>query len=402
MAVKERKLAYESLVKIMIEGKYSNLVLRFNRENTPFVTQLVYGTLRNYRLLRYSWSQKVSRQPAGKLAVLLDMAAYELLMMDSPDYAVIDEAVDIAHDFGKSQAGFVNGVLRKLSPEDLKTADPAIRTSHPDWLWALWKAHYGEEVGMRIMEADLDEPKVGLRINRKLMNAEQLSRMKGFTPATVAGAFYYDGNILETEVYRRNQVIIQSESSQEVVRAMDIQPGMRVLDLCAAPGSKSLQIAEQLNGKGEVVANELYESRTQLIRENAIRYGYENIRTISADGREIAMRLEPGSFDAVLLDAPCSGLGTLKHKPEIKIRITPEDLDDIIALQKELLDEAALMVRKGGELMYSTCTLNRKENDRQVESFLKDHPDFRLKLNKTVYPFDYQSDGFFYGLMVRE
>ncbi len=401
--MKEREIAYQNLCSIIIDGKFSNLVLRNSPVTSPFITQLVYGTLRNYRLVRHIWSQYSQKRVPERIAILLDAACYERVMMDTPAYASVNEWVQIASTLKKgAYKALVNALLHKISKADLDADDLAIRTSHPDWLVRMWQAHYGVEVCKQICLEDIEEPRVALRANELLTSRQKLLEEPGFSAGALESALYYDGNIIQSSYYKDNLVIIQSESSQEVVNNLDVREDMEVLDICAAPGSKSLQLAMKMNNRGRIVANDLYDFRAELIRKNAERYGLTNIETCCHDGTEIEKYYPEGNFDVVLLDGACSGLGTLKHKPEIKINITDKDIDDLIDLQKRLLQAAARMVRKGGTLMYSTCTLNKKENERQVEAFLKEHPDYHLEAQRTVFPMEYHSDGFYWARLRRD
>ncbi|MCR5068008.1 MAG: 16S rRNA (cytosine(967)-C(5))-methyltransferase RsmB [Erysipelotrichaceae bacterium] len=401
--MKEREIAYQNLCQIIIDGKYSNLVLRSGKKTSPFITQLVYGTLRNYRLLREAWQKYAEKKLPNRLGVLLDGACYELLLMETPAYAAVNEWVEIAGSIKKgAYRAVVNAILHKVNKEDLNTEDLAVATSHPDWLVKMWQAHYGDEKAEEICRWDIREPRVALRANEMLTSREELLKDPRFSAGQLPGALYYDGNILESEYYKNNLVIIQSESSQEAVNSMPVREGMRVLDLCAAPGSKSVQLAMKMNDRGTVTANDLHDFRCQLIRQNAERFGLSAIEVCCHDGTEIDQYYPAESFDAVLLDGACSGLGTLRHKPEIKITITDKDIDDLIDLQKRLLEAAGRMVKAGGTLLYSTCTLNKKENERQVENFLKEHPDFHLDAQKTVFPGDYDSDGFYWARLIRD
>ncbi len=398
----ERETAYNCLCRILIDKQYSNIVLRNNKDNTPFVTQLVYGTLRNYRLARRCWQKYASKLPPQRIGILLDMAVYELCELKTPVYATINEIVNISkHLKGGAYSKMVNAVLRKVDVKDWQDQPLAVATSVPDWLLALWKAHYGKQTAEKIAWSMIEEPETAVRVNRKLTSEEELLKDPAFSSGVVKGCLCYQGNIVESSYFKNNQVIIQSQSSQLVVGSIDLKEGSKVLDMCAAPGSKSLQLAEKLNGSGEVTANDLYPHRVELIKQNALRYQYDNIKPICCDATKISEVLPEDSFDAVLLDAPCSGLGTIKHKPEIKQLITAGDLDDIVSLQKQLLSEAAKMVTDGGLLVYSTCTLNKKENEKQIEAFLQQHLNFTLVKEQTIFPFDFQSDGFYYCQLLR-
>ena len=170
---------------------------------------------------------------------------------------------------------------------------------------------------------------------------------------------------------------------------------MKILDLCAAPGTKTLHMSALLHNTGSITAVDLYPKRAELIKEGALKAGCTNIEVLAFDGREVKQHFPIGSFDAVFVDAPCSGLGVLRHKPEIKRTVTPEGLDAIEMIQRELLDASAEMVKPGGSLIYSTCTLNKKENEKQADRFLLLHPEFEMIKKQTLFPFEDEADGFF-------
>lgn len=195
--------------------------------------------------------------------------------------------------------------------------------------------------------------------------------------------------------------MIQSQSSQIAVDTLNVRKNSYVLDLCSAPGSKTVQMAMMMNNTGKIVSNELYDFRSELVRQNLNKYQIKNVELTTVDGVYIDNYYQRNSFDYVLLDAPCSGLGTLRHKPEIKITIKPQDIDEIVMLQKKLLISAANMLKPNGYLVYSTCTLNKKENERQIQSFLAERPDYSLVSQRTIFPFEFDSDGFFVAKLWR-
>ncbi len=398
--VNEREIAWKCLCKIIIEKQFSNIVLKNCLQNTPLVTQLVYGTLRNYRLCRYCWSKYTDKMPNNKISILLDMAVYELLLLKKPEYATVNEAVAIAAKInGGNYRGLVNALLHKVNKKDSEDLPLEISTSHPDWLVAMWKKQYGEEKCREICYADLQDGRVALRVNTLVTDREELMKDDLFSAGKVENSLHYQGNILETAYFKENKVIIQSLSSQLAVDTLKVQDNSEILDLCAAPGSKSIQMAMDMHNTGRVVSNDIYPFRCKMIEENAQRYGLNNIEACCHDGREIAKYYEEHSFDYVLLDAPCSGLGTLRHKPEIKITTVGKDIDDLVVLQRHLLQSAASMLKKGGFLLYSTCTLNKKENEKQVEQFLLANSNFRLINSRTIFPDEYDSDGFYVAKM---
>lgn len=400
--MKERETAYRCLYKILVEGQYSNLVLRHCDNNTPLVTELVYGTLRNYRSVRQLWLNYVDKKPNNQIAILLDMAVYELVLLDKPAYATVNEIVEIAKKIKKgAYSGMVNAVLRKVKQEDMDNLSENDRLSHPDWLINLWNNHYGKEICQKICQQDLLSGKVSLRVNTLKTTKQQLLRDGNFYQAEVENCLYYKGNIIDTDYFKNNLVMIQSQSSQIAVDTLNVRKNSYVLDLCSAPGSKTVQMAMMMDNTGKIVSNELYDFRSELVRQNLNKYQIKNVELTTVDGVYIDNYYQRNSFDYVLLDAPCSGLGTLRHKPEIKITIKPQDIDEIVMLQKKLLISAANMLKPNGYLVYSTCTLNKKENERQIQSFLAERPDYSLVSQRTIFPFEFDSDGFFVAKLWR-
>jgi 16S rRNA (cytosine967-C5)-methyltransferase len=208
-------------------------------------------------------------------------------------------------------------------------------------------------------------------------------------------AYDYESNLLESEIFKQGQVFPQDLSSQIVVDFCEVKPNQSVLDMCSAPGSKAVALAGLMHNQGEIIACDIHPQRVQLITEIADKCHASIIKTECLDTRSIHLNYPVSSFDVVLVDAPCSGLGVLRHKPDIKIHLKPETIDQLLILQYELLNEASLMVSEDGVLVYSTCTINRKENQSQIQRFLKDHPDFICVEEKQILPYQYHSDGFY-------
>ena len=212
--------------------------------------------------------------------------------------------------------------------------------------------------------------------------------------------FRFEGPLQKSEAFKEGKVLIQDYSSQQTVKLLEAKPGMKVLDACAAPGTKTQQIAMFMENKGSITAGELHEHRAKLINELMKRTGVSIVTSKVMDATQKDL-FEKESFDRILCDVPCSGLGDLSHKPEIRWHLKPEDLDEITVIQKEILSSCSSYLKKGGILVYSTCTLNRKENENQVKNFLKAHEDFELLSERTIFPFEYDSDGFYMAALRR-
>lgn len=409
--MKARKKAYQLLCDIMLGGQYSNLVLRkeindFNDQDKKFITNLVYGTMQNYLYVRYLWDDFVDKSIAQDIAILMDMSIYQIVFMDKvPTYAVVNEAVEIASECHRSKyKAMVNAMLRRFMREQRKEikGDPlhvlSIQTSHPLWLVKMWNKQYGYEITEKICLDNQSVPIQACRVNTHLIRKEELMEKN---PLFREGYLSKDallvesGNIANTSEFLEGLVTIQDESSQCVALMVDPKENERILDICAAPGTKTTHMAQLMHDKGEIIACDIHEHRVELIRNSMKRLHLSCIHPHILDGTTAHEAFEKESFDRILVDAPCSGYGVLKRKNDIKVHMQPSDMDEIIPLQKVILNSVSGLVKKEGILVYSTCTLNKKENEKQVESFIKEHPEFECIEMRTIFPYEFHSDGFF-------
>ena len=403
-----RQIALDILDRVDRQDAYADVLLnaRLKESGLPRVdgallTQTVYGALR-WRG-RIDWVlNRLLRQPLEDLEPtvrnLLRLGAYELLFLDRvPAYATVNELVGLGRRrAGPGKARLVNAILREIarrerdawSPpaESGNAADLAAFVSHPPWLVDLWRRQFGPAQSRRLMEANNREAPLVLRANRRRIARDDLvgrlcargidARPGRRSPLAIRlrGAAA-PGDLAEL---RDGLCQVQGEASQAVSLLVEPRPGMRVLDVCAAPGGKTTHMAELMDDRGEVVACDVSERGLSRLADNARRLGLESIRAQVRDATE-TLPGEAGAFDRVLVDAPCSGLGTLRGHPEIRWRRTPEDLERLAGLQARILDRAGRQVRPGGVLVYATCTLSRIENEQVVEGFLEQHGDFNLE-----------------------
>lgn len=411
-----RELAYELLQAICIEKTYSNLLLRkrldeAGEKNKGFVTQLVYGTLQNDRLCRYQWEDLVKKQPDARVAILLDMSVYQLLFMDKvPTYATINEAVNITKKrIHPKVARFVNATLHKVAQRKKRVIEGneierlAIETSHPTWLVTMWKAQYGWEIAQKICYADMETKPNAARVNTwKIDKAELLAQEPRFHEGALSeDALLYDGNLASSHWYEEGYVSIQDEASQLIARIVDPKSGEQILDVCSAPGTKANHMAELMKNEGRIVCGDIHEHRVKLIEEGANRLGIRIIEAKCMDATKLE-ELKGECFDRVLCDVPCSGYGVLARKSDIKYHMQSSDMDTLLPIQKAILATASTHVRPGGVLVYSTCTLNKKENEKQIQAFLKEHEEFTLVEEKTIFPFVANTDGFYMAKLIRK
>lgn len=395
-----RKKVLDILYRVMCEDGYASIIMRevkdISKEEMPFVSNLVYGVLRNYSYLENQW-RSYAKHTKAKTALAIDMAIYELFFTNSKEYAIVNETVELVN---KNDRAFVNAILRRVQKEGKKDfEDPCIQYSHPDWIYKMWKAHYGEETALKIMQADLEIPNVIGRINPLKITKAELEKDPSITFINDY-CFIKEGSILSMDEFQEGKVLIQNPSSIESVLALQLIDDLKVLDVCAAPGTKTQLISSFMHNTGEVIACDLYEHRLQLINQLMDKCGNTNVQTKVNDAN--VSSFEEETFDRVLCDVPCSGLGDLSHKPEIKWHLKPENIDEIIQTQAKILDVSSKYLKKGGILVYSTCTLNKKENTSQVQNFLKTHENYVLESEKTIFQFEKYHDGFYVAVLRKQ
>lgn len=406
----DRKIAFEILGNVLWNNAYSNIELNnaLNRnditdQDAKFITNIVYGVLQNYGFLKYQ-TEGYTQKPNRALDLLMVMAAYEIEFLRVPRYATVNEYVNLGKERNLDKV--LNAVLRKYETREVKFDDPmknlAINTSHPEWLVKMIEKHYGQDVVKAFCYANNMPPKNVARINRLRAN-EQYMLNEGFKKTKLSPDGYeFDGNIAYTDAFVRGCVTIQDESSQLVALSLDPKPGQTVLDMCAAPGSKTTHMGQLMKNEGKIYAFDIHPHKIDLINKAAERLGITNIIAAACDATKLDTKFESETFDKILVDAPCSGIGVIRRKPEIKLRDLRADFDQIIDIQKKLLITAAKLVKVNGEIVYSTCTLNKKENEKQIEEFMKSFPNFRLVEQKTILPNEYDSDGFYIAKLVKE
>lgn len=398
-----RDAALSILLEVSRNQAYSNLLLTrtmktyaIREQDKPLLTNLTYGTLQYRLTLDYYLAPFIKGKLDDWVRELLRMSLYQIIYLTKiPPHAAVNEAVEIAKVRGhKGTTGFVNGVLRSVLRQGVRSLDEvtdditrlSLETSHPEWLIRRWIDQYGLEVTSEMARANNEPPTNTARVNIAQTTVEKaLHQLKSEGAKVELGkvvpeAIYcHSGNVAKTYTYTKGWLTVQDESSMLPVYALDVHPGMKVLDMCAAPGGKTTQIAEHLEDTGEVHAHDLHEHKLELIEENAERLGLKSIWTSSGDSRELNYTYAPNTFDRILVDAPCSGLGVIRRKPEIKYNKTEADLESLTKIQAELLETAWTLVKPGGKIVYSTCTIDKTENDGVVLQFLERHPE-ALKL----------------------
>lgn len=396
MAKSARAVVLDELVRWETAGEWDNrrfsaaiAAAGLDRRDAALATFLAGGVMQN-RILVDWWIAKFSKIPLGKLErrvlMALRLGAFQLFFADSiPKHAAVSETVALMSGRDRRSAGFVNAILRALSKVDDPFASDArddierlsIRYSHPEWIVRELVGRKGLSGAEAELEANNSSPPTTLRVNTRRTDRaslmDELSKdgaevSEGLIPSAIT--MVGGGDVAELESFRKGKFWVQDVSSQLAGAALGVGEGMRVLDLCAAPGGKSFGAA---CAGGLVTSNDLTERKTALIRDGAARLGFD-IEVSTRDGREPPDEWL-GAFDRVICDAPCSGLGIIRKKPDIRYK-TASDIEKLPELQLELLESAARCVKNGGKLLYSTCTWRKEENENVVEVFLSKHPEF--------------------------
>ncbi len=344
---------------------------------------------------------------------VLRIGLYELLERGTPPHAAVSEAVDTAKAVrGKGASTLVNAVLRatvraieanKLPVPDTgkPVRDLAIRHSHPTWLVRRWLDRFGEEETVALLKSDNARPSYSLRINMLRTTQDEFGKRLDNLDVTWRLSEYLDDFVVVEQLQpiirggllAEGLCAVQDEAAGLVVCILAPQPGETILDGAAAPGGKALYAAQLMENEGRIVAVDLHEARTQLIRKSANAHGFTIIEPQTVDLRAATFDTQ---FDRVLLDVPCSGLGVLAKRADLRWQATPEKIEELVELQDELLDAAAHHVRPGGLLVYSTCTIAPEENAERVQAFLERHPSFSVEPAGESIPENMQTEeGFF-------
>jgi 16S rRNA (cytosine967-C5)-methyltransferase len=404
-----RQMATDILSKVDGRNAYADALLDSRLKSTALddrdralLTELIYGTLRwRGRLDAHlrPWIRRSLSQTDPFLRNLLRLSVYQLIFLDRiPDYAAVNEAVELAKTHaGGSAAGFLNGVLRNILRGTKEPAQPAIGNdaieeiaeywSHPEWLVKRWLEYFGNEEAEALLKINNGEAPLILRVNS--IRGPRVALLDLFRSQDVKASpspWSPDGIIIQSRVrvdqlpgFEDGSFQVQGEASQIVTYLLDPKPGERILDACAAPGGKATHIAERVGDRGQIVAIDISSRGIKRIEQNARRLGLVSIQPLCADASRALSTPLDQPYDRILVDAPCSGFGTLRSHPEIKWNRNESDIKRLSQLQKKILLCAASYLKKGGVLVYSTCTLIEDENEKVVEDFLNQHSEFVLE-----------------------
>lgn len=433
-----REVVLDILMEILEKGNLSHLILKqalekyqyLEKQDRAFITRITEGTL-EYLIQIDAVINRYSKIKVGKMKpvirTIMRMSVYQLLYMERvPDSAVCNEAVKLAKKRKfQGLTGFVNGVLRNISreKETIEFTSPAERYSIPQWMFSLWEKNYGKETAEKISASFLEDRPLTVRCNTSRAPMEKIVEsleaqgihveISTISPTVlqISGYDYLD----TVEAFAEGYITVQDTSSTLVGLVAAPNPGNLVLDVCSAPGGKSMHVADLMAGTGMVESRDLTEYKISLVEENIARCGFSNMRTCVWDATVLDPDME-GKADIVLADLPCSGLGIIGKKPDIKMRLQEEELHELAALQRKILSVVSRYVKPGGVLVYSTCTINPEENEgnalwieenlpfkrKEIASVLpealkNDCVDNRIQLLPGIHP----CDGFFIAAFVR-
>ena len=419
-----RELSLDILLSVTSSQTYSHIALRevldkyayFEKPKRALIKRLVEGVLENMLLLDEIIGQFSSvpvKKQKNVIRNILRMAVYEIFYMDSiPAHASVNEAVKLAERRGfRNLKGFVNGVLRSIEREKDHLTLPdslTIRYSMPEWIVNCWTDLYGRERTESILKSFFGKAPLAVHLTgdapeeRDMASRWEAEGVQASPIDGIPGAYFLSGveRVSSMQTFRDGLFFVQDVSSMRALSEIPVETGMEVLDLCGAPGGKSLFLAGKVGAEGHVTCRDLSEKKVSLIRENIGRCRLSNVNAEVSDARVFDPDRE-NRADLVIADLPCSGLGVLSRKPEIRYRITRQDIAALASLQREILSVAGRYVKPGGLLFYSTCTISREENEGNAAWFLSAFPEFTERTVCQLFPEALVQDGFFYAIFQR-
>ena len=410
---KARETAMKVLLAVHESGAYANIALMEALRKTSlseidrkFVTELVYGAVKAGDTLDWMiqcYTSRPLRKMTPYVRALLRLGMFQLFFLDRiPPSAICNESTELAKKYGHAGTGnFINAVLRTAAREPEKAKAPkndvvnylAIQFQHPEWLIRHWLEIFGRAETEKLCAFNNAPAVLSLRTNLlRIARDELLERLQSEGAEAVPSLWAPEGILCTAHAaldgmasLREGLFQVQDESSMQVAHVLDPQPGEFVIDMCSAPGGKSTHLAERMKNQGKILALDIHDAKLARVEDNAKRLGISIIKTKRMDARD-AGNAYPGKADRVLLDAPCSGLGVLRRRPDARWRKSKENIGKLPELQSELLESASHAVKPGGVLVYSTCTIESAENENVVHSFLRSHGDFSLDATGTYLP----------------
>lgn len=441
-----RTTCLELLQRIDNESGYSHLLIdreikrqQLTNKDAALLTEIVYGTMERKMTLDYMLEPFIYHKKLKSwVHMLLRLSVYQMIYLDKvPDYAIINDAVEIGKKRGhKGIASFINGVLRNVrrkgvrDPQDIP--DPiqrlSISTSHPKWLIKRWVTQYGMHTTKAMAQTNLKRKPLCVRVQPlKISRDEAMEELKQLdfvvspSPFSNQGIIVEKGNVLRTDLFLEGFITIQDQTSMLVAELLQVQQGMTVLDACSAPGGKVTHVAEIMNNTGVIHAYDLHKKKVRLLRERVEKLDLNIVDVYQGDARQLQSRHDPNSYDRIIVDAPCSGFGVIRGKPDIKYHKNEADIQQLAHIQYDILNHLAPLLQKDGRLIYSTCTVEKDENEHVVRRFIENHPEFSVDtsffkdiptflhdseglsdLGLQIFPQTYNTDGFFITRLIKK
>ncbi|MDF4141783.1 16S rRNA (cytosine(967)-C(5))-methyltransferase RsmB [Lactobacillus kefiranofaciens] len=399
-----RAISLETLIRVLADGSYSNISLNNSLQHSSLsltdqnlATRIVYGTIQYRLFLEYQLKGLVRTKITEKyLKPLLLMSLYQIIFLDKvPNRAVLDEANKLAKQFGRHHSSgyrIINGILRSFIRRGVILPDKkdrirylSIKESVPEWLVNYFINNFGIKKTESVLTSINQPAKNSVRISSLVDSKQVFAKLKadGYEPQwsnlSTHDVVLNHGGISQSDLFKQGKLTIQDEAASLVLEAFNFdQEADHVLDACSAPGGKTVQIAENI--KGDVIALDIHEKKLNLVRENARRMHVEDrVKTKACDARKAPEIFKPGEFSKILVDAPCSGLGLLRRKPEIRYTKSLQDLRNLQKIQLAILNSVSSLLKEQGELVYSTCSISIEENEQVVKQFLRQHPSYKLE-----------------------
>ena len=392
----QRLIALNILRKTISDESFTSLLMRKELEKLekvqrPFVTNIVQGVLKNYELLEYNVNLYVRKTSLTNKLILM-MALYERYFLKEKEYAVNNSYVELSKT--KYDKSFINATLRNI--RELKYSDNEwINVSLPEWLYKLIKKQYPDDY-RTVIENYHSVHKTYYRLNPNKTDFDYL-KDKYDIDIMENNVFISKQNLINTDDFNNGFFYIQDINAAKLTSVLKLKEDYTLLDVCSAPGSKLFNTLELLKDSN-TFSNDLNSTRLELIKKKALILGYKNINFLNCDGRYLNSKLNM-KFDVIMMDVPCSGLGVIGRKPDIKFHIKPENLDELQNIGYEILNNCSKLLKEDGQILYSTCTINRKENEKQIEKFIKNNPKFNIIEEKTI--IESYGDLFYYCLLSR-
>ena len=386
-----------NLISQVDKGAYSNIALNetfktlnINSKEKTFITEIFYGVLRNKKFLDYIIERYTKEIKKEWIRNLLRISIYQITFMDSDNKGIVWEATELTKKkYGMTISKFINGTLRNYlrnKDTELKRLDDEknyeVLYSIPKWFYDILEKQYGDNNLKKAITSLKKVPYLSVRINKLKYNEKEFEKFLEKNNIQIikkVDTVYYvnSGLIIISEEFKTGKIIAQDASSYLAAKNLGVLSNELVLDICAAPGGKTAVLAEQMENKGEIIAIDIHQHKIKLIETNMKKLGIDIVKAIVMDGRNV--NKQGRKFDKILVDVPCSGYGVIRKKPETLYSKNRENIEELAKLQLEILNSAADILKDGGELIYSTCTITDKENTDNIEKFLKERKKFKVE-----------------------